>query len=700
MNLFSKEAYSSANPGIRAVEYIDPKKNDIMAYDEILAASELAREFHSDHRDSLHFVNRVESREAPCSPEEDDKLRIARKTSGCCSPKVQFVHETDIYTLAMPSDDDDKREDARKHLNTAPLQLPEAFCTGRSSLAGTQVVASKDKSATLGSFKRFLRFYNFVQSSLDSSSKAKGCSTEIESEESEITVTMTEEQKQHYKNVKSSKLMKILWPFPSLIQELKDWHRFQDAQSLLGNVCTATLLVGNRAKVYRCLGTTQWYTAVIISYNENNRQLTVIDDTVLEEHQEDPTLLEMHLLNEGLVESLIEGDVGGQGGWQNYGCLDDNGGGGISRRRPQRSNQRLAAQTAQLSIMSSSLIGVAAGSGSAATILIGRNASRDSSNSSSSSGKLTSGTTTATTTSAAAAVAGQFETNQRRAKSPPLTSMLNCSSFASPSTFSSSGGSGGSRPLRAATAATATNDHDRGLEEPVASKSSTGRYAERQATRDLQAASERQAERNFPSPFSTIAPRPPPLNLVASSSGKGATIDGRNFLSHMLRLEALDESKPTSIGIGGDAAVGQTSSYSGKLDDYKIGGSGLTRSLEADGTNETTNPNTKEDDEDFLVLAASANSSSSSSSTSSFFSILSPPLFSSRGGMLATKNTIPLTLATTTSPGNHLDSRNDDKGKLVDPVIFVLLSQSLSLKSRLARVLLVFVESPRVNSDG
>lgn len=61
-------------------------------------------------------------------------------------------------------------------------------------------------------------------------------------------------------------------------------------------------------KVYRCSGTTQWYTAVIISFDERNFLLTLTDDTVLEVHRENPTLLRMHLIDDGLLQSIIEGD--------------------------------------------------------------------------------------------------------------------------------------------------------------------------------------------------------------------------------------------------------------------------------------------------------------------------------------------------------------------------------------------------------
>ncbi|EEC07708.1 hypothetical protein IscW_ISCW018594 [Ixodes scapularis] len=53
---------------------------------------------------------------------------------------------------------------------------------------------------------------------------------------------------------------------------VKRWVEFQDGQRIL--VTTPSVLVGYRVQVYRAEGTTQWYTAVIISYNETTRALS------------------------------------------------------------------------------------------------------------------------------------------------------------------------------------------------------------------------------------------------------------------------------------------------------------------------------------------------------------------------------------------------------------------------------------------
>ncbi|RUS78896.1 hypothetical protein EGW08_013339, partial [Elysia chlorotica] len=84
---------------------------------------------------------------------------------------------------------------------------------------------------------------------------------------------------------------------PDVVKWLKTWSDYQDGQKIL--LTTPTVLLGYRVEVYRTEGTTQWYTAVIKSYNHHNKSLTLTDDTVLEEHNEDPTLIQMHLIGDG-----------------------------------------------------------------------------------------------------------------------------------------------------------------------------------------------------------------------------------------------------------------------------------------------------------------------------------------------------------------------------------------------------------------
>ena len=78
---------------------------------------------------------------------------------------------------------------------------------------------------------------------------------------------------------------------------LRQWIEMQDGQSIF--LTTPSVLVGFRVEVYRSEGTTQWYTAVIVGYNEATKDLTVTDDTVLEDHSEDPCLVQMRLIGDG-----------------------------------------------------------------------------------------------------------------------------------------------------------------------------------------------------------------------------------------------------------------------------------------------------------------------------------------------------------------------------------------------------------------
>ncbi|XP_076257984.1 lysine demethylase 3 isoform X2 [Rhynchophorus ferrugineus] len=94
--------------------------------------------------------------------------------------------------------------------------------------------------------------------------------------------------------------------YPDLRLAVKRWAELQDGQRIL--LTTPSVLVGFRVEVYRAEGTTQWYTAVIIGYNEATRDLTVTDDTVLEEHNEDPALVQMRLIGDGVVESIMRGE--------------------------------------------------------------------------------------------------------------------------------------------------------------------------------------------------------------------------------------------------------------------------------------------------------------------------------------------------------------------------------------------------------
>ena len=86
--------------------------------------------------------------------------------------------------------------------------------------------------------------------------------------------------------------------------EVRKWCEDVAAQRIL--LTTPSVLVGERLSVYRVEGTTQWYSAFIIGHNQETREFTVTDDTVLEEHLENPELVQMRILGEGGTERLIK----------------------------------------------------------------------------------------------------------------------------------------------------------------------------------------------------------------------------------------------------------------------------------------------------------------------------------------------------------------------------------------------------------
>ncbi|XP_069140597.1 probable JmjC domain-containing histone demethylation protein 2C [Argopecten irradians] len=98
---------------------------------------------------------------------------------------------------------------------------------------------------------------------------------------------------------------RTLGRFPETGLAIKAWQDYQDGQKIL--LTTPSVLVGYRVEVYRAEGTTQWYTAVIQSYNHTTKTLSVTDDTVLEEHNEDPALIQMRLIDDGVVDSILRG---------------------------------------------------------------------------------------------------------------------------------------------------------------------------------------------------------------------------------------------------------------------------------------------------------------------------------------------------------------------------------------------------------
>lgn len=57
--------------------------------------------------------------------------------------------------------------------------------------------------------------------------------------------------------------------YPELKVAVRRWAEQQDGQRIL--LATPSVLVGYRVEVYRAEGTTQWYTAVIVGYNDATR---------------------------------------------------------------------------------------------------------------------------------------------------------------------------------------------------------------------------------------------------------------------------------------------------------------------------------------------------------------------------------------------------------------------------------------------
>ena len=62
-----------------------------------------------------------------------------------------------------------------------------------------------------------------------------------------------------------------------LLTSIRRWQEQRDGQSIL--LTTPSVLVGYRVEVYRAEGTTQWYTAVIQSYNDSTQVRTL--DSIL-----------------------------------------------------------------------------------------------------------------------------------------------------------------------------------------------------------------------------------------------------------------------------------------------------------------------------------------------------------------------------------------------------------------------------------
>lgn len=368
---------------LSAVEYFDP--NDTLKQpncDLKSIVSKLEVEFASSLKtNQMNVTNQPQAEKRFHDKSEEIKNDSVNSSSQideefdceCWSSKVDFVSNSSIWKLGTqdPSRRDisqseisltkvkqEKSEisqDSSDQVKPDPNEQPELMGTRRldESIQAINVITN---DTSLNSFAKFLRFFHQVychfntpSEKLDPSIRDKELSNASNGAKLNFP---TDEPRLSSSSTKSNDLLEAIIQYPELYDILRDWNLYQDAQCLLGSVCTAALLVGNRVRVYRTSGTTQWYTAVIISYDERTNLMTLIDDTVLEQHHEDPTLLEMHLIDGGLIQSIIEGD-------------DATSNVGSTRRRTQRSNQRQAAQVAQQAIMNSSTIGSNSGSISA-----------------------------------------------------------------------------------------------------------------------------------------------------------------------------------------------------------------------------------------------------------------------------------------------------------------------------------------------
>lgn len=353
-----------------AIEYFDPNDTPMQSNCDLESiVSKLENEFasvlettESDTTDRTRAERRHYDKNEEYTTGKSTSQIAELDNCRCWSSRVEFVLNTSIWKLERQdlSKSDlsfigksssifkqESHEEQASFLDqTKQVSLKQSDGIKRESAIESVNVITNDTS--LNSFTTFLRFYQQVLNRTNQAIK-RSCSSktiEILSNVSDgFDVSIPNDQDCSDESTKTNDLVNAIRQYPELYYSIRDWNLYQDAQSLLGSVCTAALLVGNRVRVYRTSGTTQWYTAVIISYDERTNLMTLIDDTVLEQHQEDPTLLEMHLIDGELVQSIIDGDDG-----------TSNLGSSV-RRRTQRSNQRQAAQIAQLAIMNSSTLG-------------------------------------------------------------------------------------------------------------------------------------------------------------------------------------------------------------------------------------------------------------------------------------------------------------------------------------------------------
>lgn len=280
---------------LRAVEYLDPVDEKLVDQSDCDIAPIIAS-LKSEYADFCRMQSSPEVSSIQSSSQviNDLELELSKQKSTtlmdqnlkletldclCWSPRVEFVPKYKLFSI----NNDQPREEGSQSAADNSSQ-GEKLVNDSSSIALS--------SSKLNTFNKYLQLFFKSRS---------------------LLIKQNNNHPMPLDPFLANDLTQAILRYPSMYKKLRDWHLFQDAQFLLGNDSTAPLLVGNRVKVYRCSGATHWYTAVILSYDERDHLLTLIDDTVLERHQEDPTLLEMHFLDEKLVQAFIVGDAAVKG---------------------------------------------------------------------------------------------------------------------------------------------------------------------------------------------------------------------------------------------------------------------------------------------------------------------------------------------------------------------------------------------------
>ncbi|TRY77462.1 hypothetical protein TCAL_16981 [Tigriopus californicus] len=154
--------------------------------------------------------------------------------------------------------------------------------------------------------------------------------------------------------------LKIIWDWDASIPNLflgqniedrvREWTDFRDTQHLLISLPAA--LVGARLKVYRAEGTTQWFDAIMQKYKTDTTEFVMIDDCVLQEHTEDPRLLQMGFLNRQDLESYQKGQSPGSSNRKSRCSLASDLESYQKGQSPGSSNRKSRSSTQRLSLQS------------------------------------------------------------------------------------------------------------------------------------------------------------------------------------------------------------------------------------------------------------------------------------------------------------------------------------------------------------